>query len=48
MDEEESDTEPPMHGKVWSPKLLVGIGAAIFLLAFIASQALPAVLTLRR
>jgi hypothetical protein len=48
MDEEDSDTESPVHGKGTSPKLLAGIGAAIFLLVFIASEALAAVVALRR
>jgi hypothetical protein len=47
MGEEESGTESPVHGKVRSPKLLAGIGAAIFLLFFIASETLATVVALR-
>jgi hypothetical protein len=45
--EEESDRESHGHGKVRHPKLLAGIGAAIFLLFFIASEALATVVALR-
>lgn len=47
IDEEKPDTEPPVDRDVGSPKLLVGIGAAFFLLAFITSEALAAVVALR-
>lgn len=48
MDEEDSDTESSVHGEGRSPRLLAGIGAAIFLLVFIAGEALAAVVALRR
>lgn len=47
INEEKSDTAQPVHGNIRSPKLLAGIGAAIFLLFFIASEALAAVVALR-
>lgn len=47
LDEEESNTEPPMrvHGR--ATKLLPGVGPALFLLAFIVSEALTAIGALR-
>jgi hypothetical protein len=45
--DEESDTGPSMRAGSSSPKPLAGIGAAIFLLAFIASEALATIGALR-
>jgi hypothetical protein len=47
MDERGSDTGSPMRVVGTSPKLLAGIGAAIFLIAFVTSEALATVVALR-
>lgn len=46
-DEEGSKTESPVRVESGSPVLSIGIGAAIFLMVFIASEALATVVALR-
>jgi hypothetical protein len=47
MDKEESDAGAAPRADGRSPKLLAGIGAALFLLAFVASEALATIGALR-
>lgn len=47
-DDEESDTESPANVNGKSQRRMAGIGAAIFLLIFVTSEALAAVVALRR
>ena len=48
MDGEGLDAESPTQADSRSPVLSIGIGAAIFLMIFIASEALAALAALRR
>ena len=48
MEEEESDTKPPMPVGASSPGRLAGLAAAIFLLLFVTSEAVAAVVALQR
>ena len=47
MDDEGSDRELPMQADDRSPGVSIGIGAAIFLMIFIASEALATIAALR-
>jgi hypothetical protein len=48
MKEEGSETQTPTRADDGSPGLSTGIGAAVFLLVFITSEALATIVALRR